>query len=403
MMVDRTEPATVESFQVYVGGLDEHVPKEQLHSEFGRFGAVKSVWLAYNPPGFGFVRFYQKQDAEQACLALNNSVMFGHKIRVEMSDMRGKGGAGGGERGRGRGGERGRGRGQPYYDANSREPPRYGDYTPTRGYSSGRSRGFRNGGYAERDYRPAESNAYSDREYREIRGDSNGYRDRPVREYRPDSGEYRDREYRPAREQTNGYRDREYRPESNGFRDGGYKPADAYRAREYNPPRENDDVYRDGGYKPADTYRAREYNLPRENDDGYRDRGYKPAEGNGYREADRFTPPRDYRTSRDHEDRDFRTRNGRDRSRDGDYRDRERLSSRGARDRRSSPVAYRSRSRGDYRAARSRSRSRGDYRAVRSRSPRNRSRSPFESRESVRDRSWENYREGPQNSSRTKY
>jgi hypothetical protein len=50
--------------RVYVGNLGSDTPKEEIEREFSRFGRVKDVWIARNPPGFAFVEYDDKRDAE---------------------------------------------------------------------------------------------------------------------------------------------------------------------------------------------------------------------------------------------------------------------------------------------------------------------------------------------------
>lgn len=93
---------------VYVGGLLAEVKKEDIESEFEKFGKLLRVWVAFNPPGFAFVEFSNKEDAETAVNALHNATILGSKLRVEISRGRGKGGRGGRGSDRGsRGGFRG--------------------------------------------------------------------------------------------------------------------------------------------------------------------------------------------------------------------------------------------------------------------------------------------------------
>lgn len=144
--------------RVYVGGLSDGVKKEDLESEFEKFGKLNSVWVAFNPPGFAFIEFSSHSDAETACDNLNGTDFLGSKLRVEIA--RGKGrrgsfrGARGGRRGSSRGdsfrsygdrgyrGGRGGGRGRGRYDdyGGRRDDSRYG------GRDSGRSgESFRRG------------------------------------------------------------------------------------------------------------------------------------------------------------------------------------------------------------------------------------------------------------------
>ena len=80
-----------------------------LRAEFFRgFGNLAAVWIARNPPGFGFVTFEDARDAADAVKELNGKELRGRPITVEVSgDKKGGGGGGGGggrSPGRGRGG-----------------------------------------------------------------------------------------------------------------------------------------------------------------------------------------------------------------------------------------------------------------------------------------------------------
>lgn len=86
---------------VYVGGLLADVKKEDIESEFEKFGNLVRVWVAFNPPGFAFVEFSKKDDAEAAVNSLHNATILGSKLRVEISRGRGKGGRGGRDSDRG--------------------------------------------------------------------------------------------------------------------------------------------------------------------------------------------------------------------------------------------------------------------------------------------------------------
>ncbi|XP_024084902.1 RNA-binding protein Rsf1-like isoform X3 [Cimex lectularius] len=130
--------------RVYVGGLDGEIKKEDLEIEFEKYGKLNSVWVAYNPPGFAFIEFAERRDAETACEAMNNSKLLGTTLRVEIS--RGRGGRGGGGRGggRGRGGGGGGGGGR-----DDRGGPGGGSFRGGRGRGGGRG-GSGGGGFRGR-------------------------------------------------------------------------------------------------------------------------------------------------------------------------------------------------------------------------------------------------------------
>jgi arginine/serine-rich splicing factor 7 len=50
--------------RVYVGGLSNHTEKAEVEREFKKFGSLRDVWVARNPPGFAFLEFDDPRDAE---------------------------------------------------------------------------------------------------------------------------------------------------------------------------------------------------------------------------------------------------------------------------------------------------------------------------------------------------
>ncbi|KAI8530095.1 hypothetical protein RHMOL_Rhmol11G0029000 [Rhododendron molle] len=90
--------------RVYVGNLDPRVSERELEDEFRVFGVIRSVWVARRPPGYAFIDFDDRRDAQDAIRELDGK----NGWRVELShNSRGGGGGGGGGRGAG-GGGRGR-------------------------------------------------------------------------------------------------------------------------------------------------------------------------------------------------------------------------------------------------------------------------------------------------------
>lgn len=135
--------------RVYVGNLTDKVKKEQLDEEFSRFGKLNSVWIAHNPPGFAFIEFANKNEAESACDSLNGQEMLGSKLRVEISKGRSRqsGGRGGGRGGGGRFGDRPGGRpGGGFGRSNSGGGGFRSNDRPPRSFDGGsRGGGFRGG------------------------------------------------------------------------------------------------------------------------------------------------------------------------------------------------------------------------------------------------------------------
>lgn len=89
--------------KVYVGNLGNNGSKYELECIFSKYGPLRNVWVARNPPGFAFIEFEDPRDAEDAVRGLDGSRMCGTRARVEMSSGRtrrnaGSGGGGGGSR-----------------------------------------------------------------------------------------------------------------------------------------------------------------------------------------------------------------------------------------------------------------------------------------------------------------
>lgn len=51
--------------------LGNHASQEELEDAFSRYGRVRKVWVARNPPGFAFVEMEEPRDAEEATRALD--------------------------------------------------------------------------------------------------------------------------------------------------------------------------------------------------------------------------------------------------------------------------------------------------------------------------------------------
>lgn len=88
--------------KVYIGNLPEGASKTEIEALFNKYGPLKNVWVARNPPGFAFVEFEDPRDAEDAVRALDGSRVAGSRVRVEMShgrSRRERGGPGRGPRG----------------------------------------------------------------------------------------------------------------------------------------------------------------------------------------------------------------------------------------------------------------------------------------------------------------
>jgi len=160
--------------RVYVGNLNDSIKKEDLEGEFTKYGKLNSVWVALNPPGFAFVEFSSKEDAETACESLNGQECLGSTLKVELSRPRRNQGGGrfGGNRfggGGNRQGGSGFGRGgSGGFQRRDRD-----------GYSGGR--GGRGGGYGggRREFGSGQGSGFGDGGGRSFGGSGGGnYRSR---------------------------------------------------------------------------------------------------------------------------------------------------------------------------------------------------------------------------------
>ena len=92
--------------RVYIGDLGSGGSKPELEREFERYGPLKSVWVARNPPGelaailfrhlvhfhttrfrpgFAFIEFEDPRDAEDAVRDMDGRFVCGCRIRVELA------------------------------------------------------------------------------------------------------------------------------------------------------------------------------------------------------------------------------------------------------------------------------------------------------------------------------
>ena len=70
--------------KIYVGDLPKDAEEKELERAFNYYGPLKSVWVARNPSGFGFVEFEDPRDAEDAVKALDGEyvLQFGNSWQI---------------------------------------------------------------------------------------------------------------------------------------------------------------------------------------------------------------------------------------------------------------------------------------------------------------------------------
>lgn len=103
--------------RIFIGGLTEDASRSELEREFEYFGHLRDVWVARNPPGFGFIVFEDARDADDAVREMDGKRVCGTRIRVEFA----RGPTRGGGRARGGGG---RSRGGSFRESRSSRPAR---------------------------------------------------------------------------------------------------------------------------------------------------------------------------------------------------------------------------------------------------------------------------------------
>lgn len=64
------------SCKVYVGNLGSNSSKHELESAFTKYGPLRNVWVARNPPGFAFIEFEDPRDAEDAVRGLDGTYVY---------------------------------------------------------------------------------------------------------------------------------------------------------------------------------------------------------------------------------------------------------------------------------------------------------------------------------------
>eukprot|EP00598_Pedospumella_elongata_P011387 CAMPEP_0184995388 /NCGR_PEP_ID=MMETSP1098-20130426/52673_1 /TAXON_ID=89044 /ORGANISM="Spumella elongata, Strain CCAP 955/1" /LENGTH=78 /DNA_ID=CAMNT_0027521651 /DNA_START=26 /DNA_END=258 /DNA_ORIENTATION=+ len=74
---------------IYVGNLDVDATVRDLHSELDRYGKIKDIWIARNPPGFAFVEFEDGNEAKEAVRGTDGRTIMKNKVRVEISKRAG--------------------------------------------------------------------------------------------------------------------------------------------------------------------------------------------------------------------------------------------------------------------------------------------------------------------------
>lgn len=71
--------------RIIVRDLGKYGNKEELRRVYSRFGPLRNIWVANDPPGFAYVFFEDSKDALRAVTATNGNIVCGGHVRVEYS------------------------------------------------------------------------------------------------------------------------------------------------------------------------------------------------------------------------------------------------------------------------------------------------------------------------------
>ena len=63
--------------KVYIGNLGNNASKYELEDAFSKYGPLRNVWVARNPPGFAFVEFEDPRDAEDSVRGIDGTRLCG--------------------------------------------------------------------------------------------------------------------------------------------------------------------------------------------------------------------------------------------------------------------------------------------------------------------------------------
>lgn len=62
--------------KVYVGNLGSSASKHEIENAFGKYGPLRNVWVARNPPGFAFVEFVSINWRHSICYKIELNFAF---------------------------------------------------------------------------------------------------------------------------------------------------------------------------------------------------------------------------------------------------------------------------------------------------------------------------------------
>ena len=73
--------------RIIVRDLGTHGDKGELSRLYSKYGPLKNVWVADNPPGFAYIFYHEMKDAQRAVTGTNGHIVCGCRVRVELSPI----------------------------------------------------------------------------------------------------------------------------------------------------------------------------------------------------------------------------------------------------------------------------------------------------------------------------
>ncbi|CAF0944782.1 unnamed protein product [Brachionus calyciflorus] len=88
---DRGREEDNDMCRLHIADLSKNVSQHDLEKAFSKFGELKEVWMAKNPPCFAFIVFSNKSDANEALREMDGRSVGSCRIRVTIAKPRTKG------------------------------------------------------------------------------------------------------------------------------------------------------------------------------------------------------------------------------------------------------------------------------------------------------------------------
>ncbi|XP_050707391.1 serine/arginine-rich splicing factor 2-like [Eriocheir sinensis] len=88
MSFGRKRPDLSGMTSICLNNLAYGMTREDLKRVFEKFGEIGDVYIPNGSRGFGFVRYYNACDAEDAVEAMDGRTLNGREIEVEMANLK---------------------------------------------------------------------------------------------------------------------------------------------------------------------------------------------------------------------------------------------------------------------------------------------------------------------------